>query len=309
VDVTTVPEPADAATTTPADAPPVELSVVIPAYNEAASIGAQLDALRAQSWDGSWEIVVVDNRSTDATPEIVEGYARRDARVRLVGAPERAGLNFARNAGVAASRGRSFALCDADDLVAAGWLTAMGDALRSHEVVTGPLELDRLNPPWLAASRGRGDERGLPTFQGLFPTVHGNNMGMRRARFEEVGRFDLDDRVIGVDDVELSLRIAQHGLAVHFAPDAIVHYRYRDEPRALWRQGRTYGRARPFLVRRLREQGLPAPHRVAGWRSWLWLGVHRPDLRTHEGRAGWVWVAANRVGQLEGSARYRSLYL
>ena len=220
-----------------------------------------------------------------------------------------AGLNFARNAGVAASRGRSFALCDADDLVTPGWLAAMGDALRVHEVVTGPLELDRLNPPWLAASRGRGDERGLPSFQGLFPTVHGNNMGMRRDRFDEVGRFDLDDRVIGVDDVELSLRISQRGLAVHFVPEAVVHYRYRDESRALWRQGRTYGRARPFLVRRLREQGLPAPHRVAGWRSWVWLGVHVPDLRTHEGRAAWVWVAANRVGQLEGSLRYRTLYL
>jgi len=287
----------------------VELSVVIPAYNEERSIGAQLDALLAQSWAGEWEIVVVDNRSTDATAAVVEGHAVRDPRVRLVRAPERAGLNFARNAGIAASRGRSFALCDADDLVAPGWVAAMGTALRDHDVVTGPLELDRLNPAWLAASRGRGDERGLPTFQGLFPTVHGNNMGMVRARFDAVGRFDLDDRIIGVDDVELSLRIHQHGIAVHFEPAAVVHYRYRDETRALWRQGRTYGRARPLLVRRLREQGLPTPSRAAGWRSWVWLGAHLPDLRSHEGRAAWVWVAANRVGQVEGSVRYRSLYL
>jgi GT2 family glycosyltransferase len=226
-----------------------------------------------------------------------------------VRAPERAGLNFARNAGVEGSRGRSFALCDADDLVAPGWVAAMGDALRTHDVVTGPLELDRLNPPWLAASRGRGDERGLPTFQGLFPTVHGNNMGMVRELFDAIGRWDLDDRVIGVDDVELSARLFRRGIDVYYEPAAVVHYRYRDEPRALWRQGRTYGRARPFLVRRLREQGLPAPHRIAGWRSWLWLGAHVPDLRTHEGRATWVWVAANRVGQLEGSVRYRCIYL
>jgi GT2 family glycosyltransferase len=218
-------------------------------------------------------------------------------------------LNFARNAGVAASRGRAFALCDADDLVAPGWVSAMGEALRDHAVVTGPLELDRLNPPWLAASRGRGDERGLPTFQGLFPTVHGNNMGMTRDLFETIGRFDLDDRVIGVDDVELSARIWRHGDEPFFEPGAVVHYRYRDEARALWRQGRTYGRARPFLVRRLREQHLPTPGRFAGWRSWLWLGAHLPDLRTHEGRAAWVWVAANRIGQLEGSVRYRCLYL
>jgi len=287
----------------------VELSVVIPAYNEERSISAQLDALLGQEWKGRWEIVVVDNRSTDGTAATVEGYAHRHDRVRLVRAPERAGLNFARNAGVEASRGRSFALCDADDLVAPGWVAAMGDALSTHDVVTGPLELDLLNPPWLAASRGRGDERGLPTFRGLFPTVHGNNMGMVRELFDAIGRWDLDDRVIGVDDVELSARLFQRGVGVYFEPAAVVHYRYRDEPRALWRQGRTYGRARPFLVRRLREQGLPTPHPIAGWRSWVWLGAHLPDLRTHEGRAGWVWVAANRVGQLEGSVRYRSLYL
>ena len=288
---------------------PVELSVVIPAYNEELRIGEQLDALLAQSWDGTWEIVVVDNRSTDRTGAIVEAYARRDPRVRLVPASERAGLNFARNAGVAASRGRAFALCDADDLVAPGWVAALGSALREHEVVTGPLELDRLNPPWLAASRGRGDERGLPTFQGLFPTVHGNNFGMVRACFEAVGRFDLDDRVIGVDDVELSLRIWQDGLGLYFEPGAVVHYRYRDDARALWRQGRTYGRARPFLVRRLREQRLPTPPRLAGWRSWVWLVAHIPQLRTREGRAAWVWVAANRWGQVEGSVQHRCLYL
>jgi glycosyltransferase involved in cell wall biosynthesis len=289
--------------------PRIELSVVIPAHNEEMRIGDQLDALLAQSWDGEWEIVVVDNRSTDATGAVVADYSARDPRVRLVRAPERAGLNFARNAGIEASRGRSFALCDADDLVAPGWVAAIGTALRTHDVVTGPLELDRLNPPWLAASRGRGDERGLPTFHGLFATVHGNNMGMVRERFDAIGRFDLDDRIIGVDDVELSLRVWTAGLAVHFVPDAVVHYRYRQEPSALWRQGRTYGRARPYLVRRMRAQGLPAPSRVAGWRSWVWLLVHLPDLRTRSGRAVWVWVAGNRVGRLEGSVRYRSLAL
>src|SRR4051794_611750 len=94
------------------DAPrAVELSVVIPAHNEERTIAAQLDALLAQEWDGSWEVVVVDNRSTDATAAVVQGYADRDDRVRLARAPERAGLNFARNAGIEASRGRSFALC------------------------------------------------------------------------------------------------------------------------------------------------------------------------------------------------------
>ena len=55
----------------------VDLTVVIPAHNAAATLGRQLDALVAQEWSGSWEVVVVDNRSTDATVYCVaEGSGR-----------------------------------------------------------------------------------------------------------------------------------------------------------------------------------------------------------------------------------------
>ena len=273
----------------------VDLSVVIPARNEAATISEQLGALSEQVWDRSWEVVVVDNGSTDTTVAIVD-------------ASRRAGLNYARNAGIEASLGRSFVLCDADDVVAPGWVAAMGRALEHRSLVTGPLELDRLNPKWLADSRGRGDERGLPSFHGIFPTVHGNNMGMQRAVWSELGRFD-EDVLIGSDDVELSMRAWLAGVEATFVPDAVVHYRYRPEPSALWRQGRNYGRSRPLVMRRLRERGVECPSRLAGWRSWLWLIAHVPDLRSAAGRAAWVWVAGNRVGQLEGSIRYRTIFL
>ena len=293
---------------TPDETSPVELSVVIPARNEAATIVDQLDALTAQAWDGRWDVVVVDNGSTDATPAIVTDYGTRCPRVRLVQAHDRAGLNYARNVGIEASSGTAFALCDADDRVAPGWVAAMGDALRQHPLVTGALELDLLNPAWLAGSRGRGDEQGLPSFHGIFPTVHGNNMGMQREIWRDLGRFD-EVVIIGADDVELSMRAWRAGVPVHFVPDAVVHYRYRPEPRALWRQGRNYGRSRPLVVRRLRDAGLERPSRVAGWRSWIWLVVHLIDLRTAQGRAAWTWVAANRLGQVEGSIRYRALFI
>ena len=286
----------------------VDLSVVIPARNEATTISEQLGALAEQVWDGSWEVVVVDNGSIDATVAIVEQHTSTNPRLRVVDASRRAGLNYARNTGIEASVGRSFVLCDADDLVAPGWVAAMGRALERDSLVTGPLELDRLNPKWLAASRGRGDERGLPSFHGIFPTVHGNNMGMQRKVWAELGRFD-EDVLIGSDDVELSMRAWLAGVQATFVPDAVIHYRYRPEPAALWRQGRNYGRSRPLVIRRLRDRGAECPSRLAGWRSWLWLVVHLPGLRTAAGRAAWVWVAGNRVGQLEGSIRYRTIFL
>lgn len=287
----------------------VELSVIIPAHDEEPRIPAQLDALTAQDWDGTWELIVVDNCSTDRTAEIVEEYAARDPRVRLVRADEQPGRNYARNVGIAASRGRAIALTDADDIVGPKWVAAMGDALREHRLVTGPLELDELNPPALAGSRGRRHEWKSPTFQGVFPAAHGNNFGMQREWYERVGRFDEDPRLLGSEDLEISMRAYLAGIRMHFATDAVVHYRYRTEPEVLWQQGRRYGRSRPMVVKLLRARGLPRPPRAAGWRSWAWLLVHLPDLLRPERRAAYVWVAGNRLGQLEGSIRYRTLFL
>lgn len=114
----------------------MELSVIISAHNEERYLPAQLDALMAQDWDGEWEVIVVDNRSTDATAQIVADHAARDPRIRLVAAHERAGQSYGRNVGARAAEGTNLAFCDADDIVGAGWLAAIGDGLRQHEVVT-----------------------------------------------------------------------------------------------------------------------------------------------------------------------------
>lgn len=291
-----------------ADVAPCELSVVIPARNEERTLPAQLEALLAQDWSGTWEVVVADNGSTDGTAAVVRRYAGADSRVRLFDAHEREGVNYCRNVGVLAGRGRSLAFCDADDIVGPGWVAAMGEALRRYEFVTGPLELDQLNPSWLAATRGRGDERGVATFYDVFPYPHGNNFGLQRRAWEKLGRFD-EHFPSAAEDAEFGLRAWQAGIPLHFVEAAVVHYRYRGKPRELWQQGTAYGRSRPLVRRRLKELGLPAPSPVAGWRSWLWLTRHVTSLRTVEGRAAWVWVAANRLGHVQGSLRHRCLLL
>ena len=287
----------------------LELSVIVPAHNEEAAISNQIDAITASDWDGSWELIVVDNCSTDATAEIVHGYSQRDPRVRLVSASEQPGRNYARNVGIHASDARSFALTDADDIAGSGWVRAMGTALREHALVTGPLELGRLNSEFLADSRGGRHESVSPTFHNIFPAAHGNNFGMQREAWTRIGGFDEDPRLLGSEDIEISMRAWLDGIQLYFATDAVVHYRYRTEPRVLWQQSRRYGRSRPMLVRKLIEAGRPRPPRFGGWRSWAWLAVHAPDLARTERRAGWVWVAGNRLGQLEGSIRYRALFV
>src|SRR5262245_52337279 len=127
------------------------LSVIIPARNVADTLRVQLDALAAQAWEPGFEVVVVDNGSTDETPKIVAEYAARDARFRLVDAPHGSGVSFVRNRGIEAANAPAIAICDGDDIVGPAWVAAMGDALVTHEVVTGPIEVDTLNPAWLVA--------------------------------------------------------------------------------------------------------------------------------------------------------------
>lgn len=287
---------------------PVELSVVIAARNAAGVLGDQLDALTAQRWDGSWEVVVaVDAGSTDGTAEVVRRYKGGETPVLVIEAPAGGGPGASRNTGATAATGRALAFCDADDVVADGWVAALGEALRHHEFVTGPLELHRLNPPWIVESRGRSFADRRPVFEGIFPYSSSCNMALRRGTFEAAGGFDPAWRV--GEDLDLSLRLWLSGVDLHFEPAAAVHYRYRPTLRATFDQARSYGRVRPVLAERLRQAGRPAPKRGAGVRNWGWLVRHLPLLAGGSGRAKWLWVAGQRIGNLEGSFRVRRLYL
>jgi len=95
------------------DAPTV--SVVVPVYNGAAVIGPTLRSLLGQTVTDI-EVIVVDDGSTDDTPAVVGAAAAADARLRLQVQEENRGRSAARNAGMAAARGRWVAFCDADDL-------------------------------------------------------------------------------------------------------------------------------------------------------------------------------------------------
>lgn len=93
---------------------PVELSIVIPAFNEAGRIGASLRLLREQlPGDIRWEILVVDDGSSDDTADIVAREAARDSRVRLMREPHR-GKGGALRAGLLGALGARRFMCDAD---------------------------------------------------------------------------------------------------------------------------------------------------------------------------------------------------
>ncbi len=95
-----------------------ELSIIVPAYNAQSDIADCLDSLVAQKSSENFEIIVINDGSTDHTPDIVESYAMRHPKIKLI-SQANAGVSAARNRGIDASHGEYISFVDSDDTVGA----------------------------------------------------------------------------------------------------------------------------------------------------------------------------------------------
>jgi len=283
------------------------LSVIIPAYNAAETLGEQLDALLAQVYPGEWEILVVDNRSTDDTAALVNEYQLRAPWLRLVPACERQGRAYACNVGARVATGQALIFVDSDDVVAPGWLAALAAALRENDFVAGCLEADQLNQslPWHPNPPNWATQRNLD----FLPFAGGALMAVSRAVFEAVGGFD--ESAPYCEDIDLSWRLQLRGYRLQCVPNAILHVRYRGNEQALWRQQMRFAAAHAYLYKRFRAQGMPRSSARLACRQLLKLArtadrLWGPDPKP---RLMWVREAAVRWGRLVGSLRYGVLYL
>lgn len=104
----------------------IQVSVIIPLFNKALYIHDTVSTVIRQSLD-NWELLVVDNGSTDAGPQHVAALARQDQRIRLLSC-RRKGPGAARNVGISSATGKWCLLFDADDLMDGDYLSALLDA-------------------------------------------------------------------------------------------------------------------------------------------------------------------------------------
>ena len=199
----------------------VELSVIIPTYNRARVLHFCLEALKAQTVPRqTFEVVVVDDGSTDPTAEVVRRH-QAALPLRYVRIPH-SGACVARNAGIRESRGRVLLFIDSDSLASPQLLA---EHLRYHRrwpnvVVTGPALLTHSPRPVRRPL--------LPWDISTSPFAAGN-ASVRRVHAIEVGMFDEGFVELGWEDVEFGLRLKKLGLKVRFNPRAVVyHYKSWD---------------------------------------------------------------------------------
>jgi glycosyltransferase involved in cell wall biosynthesis len=231
----------------------MKLSVILPCFNGAATIAEQLDALTRQHWSDDWEVVVVNNGSTDNSMDVVESYRDRLPNLRIVNAyippSPRRGVAYSYTVGFAAATGDAFLLCEADDQVGEGWLTTMGSALQEHAFVAAALEYTKLNS-WLSNSDGwqqQSAKAGLSTISPplFLPYASGCSLGLRRVVYETVG--NPDEACTASWDTDYCWRSHLAGIPLQFIPTATVHYRLRERWCDRYYQGRNWGKAHVML--------------------------------------------------------------
>lgn len=279
------------------------LSVVIPVRDGESTLPRQLEALaRATPPAQGFEVVVVDNGSSDRTQEVARAYLGR-LQLRVVDASARRGANVARNQGVRAAVGEGLLFCDADDEVDVGWLVAMERALAAgHVLVAGLIDYGRLNTPTVRASRG-AESAGVTTVLGFLPTGHLANLAVVRHLFDSLGGFD--EAFGGGDDVDFCWRAQLAGAELHEDRTAVVHYRLRDNRRDLFRQARVYGSAEALLFRKFRDQGLVRRRLSLVLQDFWWLSTRAPFAWPASRRGAWLRRAGTQVGRVEGASQHR----
>jgi glycosyltransferase involved in cell wall biosynthesis len=203
------------------------ISVVMPAYNAKHYVAEAVQSILDQTFR-DFEFVIIDDGSTDRTPAILERYAARDHRIRLISRPNK-GLVATLNEGLGLARGELIARMDADDVALPERFALQVAFLRAHpEVVClgGAVRVIDAAGRILLDDRRPLDDATLQemALTGHTPLIHPAVM-MRRDDVMAVGGYD--EAMKQSEDLDLWLRLGERG-ALASLPDFILKYRIHD---------------------------------------------------------------------------------
>jgi cellulose synthase/poly-beta-1,6-N-acetylglucosamine synthase-like glycosyltransferase len=235
----------------------IRTSVIVPGYNVAGYIHECLDALLYQDLPSErYEIIYVDDASTDDSAEVVRRYQR----VRVLALAENRGQATARNLGIDHAAGEIILFTDADCVPAPDWIGSMLEAFEDPQV-SGTKGVYRTRQRNLIAQfaqveyesrydRIRSEER--------IDFVDTYSAGYRVDVLRAHGGFDPSFRID--EDQELSFRISEAGRKLVFSPKAAVYHRHPDTIRRYWKRKFDAGHWKAFVLRIHPEKALRDSH-------------------------------------------------
>lgn len=197
-------------------------TIVIPCYNAAATLGATLDSLRAQSVT-DWEALVIDDGSCDDSLDIARRFALADARIRPMRNPGK-GPSEARNLAMSEAAAEILAFCDADDIWLPRKLERLAETFADPSVgatyarvaffdTTGTRSSSRILPR----------DVGIDDLLGENPVCTMSNLALRTSAFTATG--GLDPRIVHNEDLEFLIRLVGEGHRLVGLDEILVMYR------------------------------------------------------------------------------------
>ena len=196
-------------------------SVVICTYNRAHLLGRVISSLAKQTLSPEqYEVIIVDNGSTDGTDEVCATLHAELSNLRYVSTGVNSGLSHARNVGIEEALGNFILFIDDDCIPAIDWIERLRDVLNHEPIAAGAVATDTSNYWKLCHNIAEfhafmpGRKRGPSEF------IAGANMGFRRSVLEELNGFKEGKKP--AEDMEMILRARSRGYRVLFAPEAVV---------------------------------------------------------------------------------------
>lgn len=219
---------------------PTQITVIVCTYNRAGTLPKALESVATQALPPSvrWEILVVDNNSSDETRQVVEEFQRRyPGRFRYLLEPQQ-GVSHARNAGIRDAQGDIVAYIDDDETAAAGWLQNLTANLQSGEWVgAGGRIVPQWNcsrPRWLS-SENSFTTAPLAAFdigtdkEELSEPPFTANVAFRKEIFARLGGFRTDlgrsgKSLLSNEDTEFGRRVLAAGGRLRYEPSAVTYH-------------------------------------------------------------------------------------
>lgn len=215
--------------------PTCTCSIIIPVWNKAELTQQCLEALASATTDVSFEVIVVDNASTDRTTELLQCL---EGDVQIIRNQENLGFAKACNQGARAARGKYLVFLNNDTIPLKGWLRPLVSEVEEHAEV-GIVGSKLLYPDGTVQHAGvvLDRQRRLPyhiyrSFSSEHPAVNqrrefqvvtGACCLIRRTIFEEIGGFDESFRN-GFEDVDLCLKVGNNGHKIVYQPRSVLYH-------------------------------------------------------------------------------------
>lgn len=209
------------------------ITLVVPIYNMSSLLPRFMESVRTQSCE-NFEVILVDDGSTDASPELCDRYADKNPkRIRVIH-KQNGGLSSARNVGIEAARGECITFPDPDDWLECDYVEKMNSFCKEYQtdlVCTG-YYTDHENGKWYSS-----------TYRGFYPALDANQARKMMLTTSDFGGFAwnklykvsiikehnlhyLDDTGI-TEDLDFTYRYLQFCQSVCFAPEAFIYHYYQ----------------------------------------------------------------------------------